>query len=339
MSKIIQEWLNDQIGVKRKKSMPVLSFPSTSLMGISVTELIGKSELQAKGLKMIADRLDTSASVSMMDLSVEAEAFGSTVRFFDDEVPTVIGALVKSQEDADALKVPEVGAFRTGCYIDGISKACGLITDRPVFAGIIGPFSLAGRLVDVTTAMMMCIENPEIMHTVLKKTVQFLIKYSQAYKDAGANGIVMAEPLTGLLSPGLAKKFSEPYVKEIIDAVKDDDFAVIYHNCGASVVKMTDSLLRLNASAYHFGNSISMKKMMELLPPDVIAMGNIDPASQFRNGTPESIREDTLRVLDECWQFPNFVISSGCDIPAQSSWDNIDAFFNAVDEFYTNKNM
>ena len=149
----------------------------------------------------------------------------------------------------------------------------------------------------------------------------------------------MAEPLTGLLSPGLAKKFSEPYVKEIIDAVKDDDFAVIYHNCGASVVKMTDSLLRLNASAYHFGNSISMKKMMELLPPDVIAMGNIDPASQFRNGTPESIREDTLRVLDECWQFPNFVISSGCDIPAQSSWDNIDAFFNAVDEFYTNKNM
>lgn len=169
MSKIIQEWLNDQIGVKRKKSMPVLSFPSTSLMGISVTELIGKSELQAKGMKMIADRLDTSASVSMMDLSVEAEAFGSTVRFFDDEVPTVIGALVKSQEDADALKVPEVGAFRTGCYIDGISKACGLITDRPVFAGIIGPFSLAGRLVDVTTAMMMCIENPEIMHTVLKK--------------------------------------------------------------------------------------------------------------------------------------------------------------------------
>ena len=57
MSKIIQEWLNDQIGVKRKKSMPVLSFPSTSLMGISVTELIGKSELQAKGMKMIADRL------------------------------------------------------------------------------------------------------------------------------------------------------------------------------------------------------------------------------------------------------------------------------------------
>ena len=63
MSKIIQEWLNDQIGVKRKKSMPVLSFPSTSLMGISVTELIGKSELQAKGMKMIADRLRRGGGV------------------------------------------------------------------------------------------------------------------------------------------------------------------------------------------------------------------------------------------------------------------------------------
>ena len=63
-------------------------------------------------------------------------------------------------------------------------------------------------------------------------------------------------------------------------------------------------------------------------------MGNVDPAGEFCNGTPESVRRATLDVMKKICSHPNFVISSGCDIPPMSSWDNIDAFFAAVDEFY-----
>ena len=50
-------------------------------LGITVKELVMDSALQAKGMKMVADRVDSSAAVSMMDLSVEAEAFGAQSRF------------------------------------------------------------------------------------------------------------------------------------------------------------------------------------------------------------------------------------------------------------------
>ena len=63
-------------------------------------------------------------------------------------------------------------------------------------------------------------------------------------------------------------------------------------------------------------------------------MGNVDPAGQFCNGTPESIRKATLQVMEACCEHPNFVISSGCDIPPRSKWENIDAFFAAVKEYY-----
>ena len=63
-------------------------------------------------------------------------------------------------------------------------------------------------------------------------------------------------------------------------------------------------------------------------------MGNIDPAGQFRNGTPESIREATLELMRACGGYRNFLISSGCDIPPMSKWENIDAFFGAVAEYY-----
>ena len=328
-------WLDELLHAPSKKAMPVLSFPSITLMNITVKELISDANLQAKGMKLIAERVDSAASVSMMDLSVEAEAFGSQIKVSDDEVPTVVGSIISSEEEAEALKVPEVGAGRTGKYIEAIAKACELITDKPVFAGVIGPFSLAGRLMDVTEALVNCYAEPDMVHIAMKKATAFLVEYIKAYKKTGAAGIVMAEPLTGLLSPALAEEFSEPYVRQIVDAVQDDDFIVIYHNCGNNTIQMIDSILRTGAAAYHFGNAISMKEMLAHIPKDIVVMGNVDPAGQFRNGTPESIKAETKRIMSECCaEYPNFVISSGCDIPPLSSLQNIDAFFEAVAEFY-----
>ena len=330
----MKQWLEDLKNAPCKEALPVLSFPCIRLMGITVRELIADSDLQARGMKLVADRVDAAASVSMMDLSVEAEAFGARIQVSDDEVPTVVGALVTDEQAAQALAVPAVGAGRTGDYVRAIEKACKLITDRPVFAGIIGPFSLAGRLMDVTEATVNCYEEPDMVHLILKKATEFLVAYAKAHKAAGANGIVMAEPLAGLLSPDMAQEFSEPYVREVVEAVQDDNFLVIYHNCGDNTVRMIDSILRTGAAAYHFGNSISMKEMLEKVPQDIVVMGNVDPAAQLRNGTPESVRAETLSILRECGSHSNFVISSGCDIPPASPWENIDAFFSAVEEYY-----
>ena len=239
----MKQWLETMKTAPVKKAMPVLSFPSIQLLNIGVKDLISSSDMQAKGMKLIADRTDAAASVSMMDLSLEAEAFGATIRVADDEVPTVIGHMIENQEQAEALGVPEVGAGRTGIYIEAIGKACKLITDRPVFAGVIGPFSLAGRLLDVSEAMIYCYDDPDMVHTVLKKVTDFLVKYIRAYKEIGAQGVVIAEPLAGLLSPPLNEEFSVPYVKRIVDELQDDSFLVIYHNCGGGTVRMRDGML------------------------------------------------------------------------------------------------
>lgn len=334
MKRDMYKWCDDVISAKTKKAMPVLSFPSIQLLGISVIDLISDSEKQAQGMKLVADRCDTGAALSMMDLSVEAECFGSNIRFSDVEVPTVIGGIVATQEEVDALAVPSVGAGRTGLYIEAIRRAVELIEDRPVFAGVIGPFSLAGRLMDVSQAMIYCYDEPEMVALLLDKVTEFTIEYCKAYKNVGANGVVIAEPLAGLLSPDLARDFSCVYVKRIVDAVQDENFIVVYHNCGGGTIQMIDHILSTGAKAYHFGNAINMSDMMPHITSNVLALGNVDPSSQFRNGTPESIREVTTSLLEACSKYPNFVISSGCDVPPLSSWDNIDSYFSAVKEFY-----
>ena len=335
MKQNMKQWVDGLKGTQAKKPIPVLSFPCVSLLGITVRELISDSELQAKGMKAVADKTDAAASVSFMDLSVEAECFGATVVVSDDEVPTVKGRIINDMDEAEALAVPVIGSGRTQIYIDAIEKACKGITDRPVLAGMIGPFSLAARLLDVSEIMMDCYDDPDMVHTVLEKVTAFLIEYAKAYKAVGANGIVMAEPVAGLLSPTLEEEFSSPYVKKIVDAVQDDDFVVIYHNCGDNVPKMIDSILTTGCAAYHFGNAMDMEKdIIPQVSADTVVMGNIDPAGTLRMGTPEKVREETLGLLTKCSKYPNFVLSSGCDIPPMTPWTNIDAFFAASDEFY-----
>ena len=333
----VKKWINEIQSDTVKKAMPILSFPSVQILGCTVKELVMDSDLQAKGMKAVADRVDAYAAVSMMDLSVEAEAFGAEARISDDEVPTIINHIVETQEDADALKIPKVGEGRTGIYVSAIQKASELITDRPVFAGVIGPFSLAGRLMGVSDIMLYCYDDPDMVHTVLQKASSFLISYIKAYRDAGASGVMMAEPLAGLLPPLMNDEFSIPYVKQIRDAVEDENFLFAYHNCGDVVPKQLESLSKLKLSLYHIGNATPMKTALEKLPRESLVMGNIDPAGEFCNGTPESISCATRTLMEECGNYSNFVISSGCDIPPVSKWDNIDAFFQEVQKYYQNK--
>ena len=330
----MNNWVADVIAAEKKQALPVLSFPAIQKMGITVKDLIASADKQAEAMKLIADTFPTAAAVSVMDLSVEAEAFGSTVVVSDEEVPTVVGSIVDEDSDPDDLDVPEVGAGRTGLCVEAMRKAAAEINDRPVLAGMIGPFSLAGRLMDVNEVMFLCYDEPELVHAVLEKCTTFLTKYAEAFKGVGTDGVVMAEPLAGLLPPDLLEEFSTPYVRRIVDAVQDDGFLVVYHNCGSSVVKASEAVAATGAKAFHFGNAIEMADIMPLMPADVLVMGNVDPAGEIRLGTPESVRAKTIEVLEACSTYPNFVISTGCDVPPMAPYGNIQAFFDAVDEFY-----
>lgn len=329
----MREWLGSIRTSPVRRSLPILSFPGIRFLeGVTVRELVRDSELQAACMQAVASHTDAAAAVSLMDLSVEAEAFGAKTLFFDGDVPAVRGALVTSLQEAEELPVPPVGAGRTGTFIEAVRLAKERITDRPVLAGVIGPFSLVGRLVDVSEAMVYCYEEPEMLHALLEKCTRFLIDYALEFKRAGADGVILAEPLSGVISPAHEAEFSAPYVRRIAEAVQTEEFCVIYHNCGNYTHLMTESIAKNGCMAYHFGNSADLEALLSALPDDVPVLGNIDPAAEFVHGTPESMRQAVRKLAEHCGGHENFILSSGCDIPPGAPWENINAFFEAVRE-------
>jgi uroporphyrinogen decarboxylase len=327
-------WVREQIATQDKKAMPLLSYPAVQQLFITVDDLIKSSNEMALGVRLIADRYNMPFATTYMDLSIEAEAFGAECTYHTNDIPTITGQLISNKEEADALQIPELGAGRTGKVLRALGKTMTIVNDRPVFANCTGPFSLAGRLMDVNEILLMTYEEPELVHTVLEKVTQFLLKYIRAMKNLGANGVIMAEPLAGLMSESAMQEFSSAYVRRIIDELQDQDFVFVYHNCSNAIERKVNAVISVGARMYHFGEKADMWQLLNSMPRDVIVMGNISPSAVFLCDSTDKMAADTQTLLRKCLVFENFMISSGCDISADTPLENIDKFFEVINLGY-----
>jgi uroporphyrinogen decarboxylase len=332
MQRDMRKWKESVLSSKKRLAVPVMTHPGIVLKGNTVLATVRNPRLHYEAVQAVAQTYPTAASTMIMDLSVEAEAFGSKVRFSEHEVPSVIGRCVEDADSIDRLRIPSLMEARVGQWIEASRLAANSILDRPVLAGCIGPFSLAARLYDVTEVLTAILVEPESILSLLEKTTEFLISYARAFKAAGANGILIAEPVAGVLSSDLCTEFSSNFVLRIVEAVQDDHFIVILHNCGDTDT-LVQSMHGTGAAGLHFGNRCTLVDALAQLPPETIVFGNLDPVGVFKSGTPETVRSETLRLLEATRSFPNFVLSSGCDIPPNVPLENIDAFFRALSEF------
>ncbi len=324
----VKNFIQTAISGKKKLAIPIMTSPGIALTGAKVQEVFRDGALQFKCIRALSEEFPADAHVTFMDLSVEAEAFGCPIQISEHENPTVSGPT-----DIDHLRRPQVGEGRTGEILK-CAKLCVENLERPVFGGMIGPYSLAGRLTGMTEMMMHAAAEPEIAHRVLEQTTAFLTEYALAIKATGVSGLLVAEPAAGLLSPEMCQTFAADYLKKIFATAKDDSFMIILHNCGRTE-KQVGALLSTGAHALHVGNAVKITDILSQVPATFPVMGNLDPVSVFKTSSPETVYARTTEFLKETAGYPNHILSSGCDLPPGIPQDNIRAFFKAREDFFS----
>jgi uroporphyrinogen decarboxylase len=174
--------------------------------------------------------------------------------------------------------------------------------------------------------------DPDVIHELLEKCTKFLIAYALAFKETGANGLIVAEPAAGLVSPAFCQTFSSEYIKRIVDAVQDENFLVVLHNCGNTEGLVT-AMLFTGSRALHFGNVVDMTRILSQLPADVVGFGNIDPLKVMKMGSEYDVKFKTLTLLEDMAKYRNFVLSTGCETPPGTPLANLDALYKTLDIF------
>ncbi len=313
----------------RRLAFPIAVYPGRTLAGVTVRQMVCDPLAQFEAVEALRARLNLPCAVTAMDLSAEAEAFGCAVRMTEDDVPTVIGRRATSPADIAALPIPQPGDARTAVPLEVARRLAALPGQVVVLGGMIGPFSLAARLFGVSDIMELVTDDPDALRALLEKTTAFLAAYALAFKQAGANGVVMAEPAAGLLSPRALASYSSSYVQRILAAVESGDFEVVLHNCAARLMHLP-AVLQSGARVLHFGAPMDLPAALAQVPHNTILCGNLDPAAVFVAGAPGEVAARTRALLAETAPYRNFAPSSGCDLPPDTPLANLAAFCEAI---------
>jgi uroporphyrinogen decarboxylase len=309
-------------------AMPLDAYAGLAITGESVEDLVSVPSTQFRAIMALNDRYRTRVLVTATDPTAEAEAFGCEVRLTARDIPAVVGRRVTCADDIASLPDVVPGDARTRVPIETAWRLTAESEEgTPVLGTMLGPFSLACRLFGVgETVEAAASREPETLEVLLDVVTGFLCRYALAFRETGAWGVIVAEYEAGQLSPAGLGRFSAPFLKRIVKAVEEPDFAVIYNANGAKLEHL-ESVRESGAGIYHFGAPLGR------VDPEVVLCGNIDAQTVFQKGTPQTVGDASRALLEATRGHKNFVISSGNDIPPSAPLANLNAFYRAVSEF------
>ena len=313
----------------RRLVVPLLGFP-----GLKLTRSTIKLAQQNYGehfnvIKAIAHEFNPDAVFPLMDLSVEANALGRYTLFPKEESSTVVKDAFTPQDLEDIKRINISFDTRLQGYIKTINLMRTNISQNILCgAYVTGPYTLAGLLMGAEEAALATIMNPEYLHQVCQLTTIKIQDYVRLLIESGADIICFLEPSAVMLGADQFKEFSSKYVESICNKYQGTGISFVYHICG-NTMHLIERMAESGVNALSLDSSkagINLFEAIKKAPHDVIIIGNICPTGSLLYGTPLDVEIEVRSLLDEVNVFPNFILSTGCDLPQETPLENIHAF-------------
>ena len=78
----MKEWIASILGSEKRIAIPVMTHSGIELLGHTVYDAVTNGEIHARAVKLLAEKYPSAASSVIMDLTVEAEAFGAEIHYW-----------------------------------------------------------------------------------------------------------------------------------------------------------------------------------------------------------------------------------------------------------------
>lgn len=77
----MKDWIGQTILNKKVISIPIMTHPGIELIGKTVHDAVTNGQVHYEAIKALCDKYPAAAATVIMDLTVEAEAFGAELYF------------------------------------------------------------------------------------------------------------------------------------------------------------------------------------------------------------------------------------------------------------------
>ena len=272
-------------------------------------------------------------AVVPFDMGVEAEALGCQINYYHDQTdilyPTISQKLAEKVEDFD-ITVPSDLAEAGRMPV--VTEAIRLLKEQTggqvaIGAWVLGPFTLAGQLIELNDLIKKSVKRPEAVNKVLDTLESVVIALAGIYKQAGADYLTVREMggAENILSPRTFASVIRPHLERVLAAIESPR---VLHICGETN-EIIGQMAQCGADAVSVDQMNRLAESQDKVGADTILLGNIDPYNVLVEGSPNDIDKAVKEAIASGAE----AIWPGCDIWPTVPKENMEALVTATRKY------
>jgi uroporphyrinogen decarboxylase len=286
-------------------------------------------ELAAEITIQPVDIIGVDAAILFSDILVVPQAMGLEVQLVESKGP-ILPEPIKTANDLKRICVPDV--YETLQYVfDAIKLIKQELNGRVPLIGFAGaPWTILCYMVQgkgsktFDEAKIFCYTQPELAHQLLQKITDTTIAYLKGQVQAGADVIQIFDSWGGLLSPDDFENISLKYIRQIVQALKDEVLTIIF---AKGAWHSLQSMAATGAHGLGVDWCIKPQFARQLAGKNVTLQGNLDPAKLL---SPIPVIEKEVKQMLRAFGKGRHIANLGHGILPNVPVDHAKAFVETV---------
>ncbi len=266
------------------------------------------------------------------DIMMEAEAAGAQLEFPEEGIPRVRKYILSEKSALGSLELPQPeSSARFPLYIAACKEVSKVIKDSVLTGTVTGPWTIATGLRSVQELIFDTVDDPAFVEELLKFTTEVTKILGSKIIEIGLS-VTMGEAASScsLISPTIYRQFIKPHHQEIVEFFRQKRAGVSMHICGY-IDPIMEDLMDLGIGALSLDNPSSLKQMVEISRKKIVLVGNV-ATTLFVSGTKEEMEATVKECIRVAAPGGAYIISSGCELPYNSTLERVQFFVKAVRE-------
>jgi uroporphyrinogen decarboxylase len=244
------------------------------------------------------DQIGVDAAILFSDILVVLQAMGLEVQLIENKGP-VLPDPVRIAADLTRIRVPDVEET-LGYVFEAIRLTKKELNNRVPLIGFAGaPWTLLCYMVEgkgsktFDGVKSFCYTQPELAHRLLQMLTDTTIAYLKQQVKSGVDAIQLFDSWGGLLSPDDFEMFSLQYMRQIIQALKNEVPAILFaKGAWGSIPEMVQT----GCAGVGLDWCIRPETARKMAGQGVTLQGNLDPA-RLMSPVPE-IKKEVTKMLN-----------------------------------------
>ena len=324
----------------RVPAAPLICGASRRVYGVTYAEWAQDGELMAKSMIQAQKLVGFDGILGLVDLSVEAADFGQKMVFpvEDTPHPDYNDSFVKTPDDyykiqpVDPTKAPRMKEVLK--YMDIVSNECA--KNVAIMGFVYGPLGILSMMRGAEVLFRDCYKNREAVIHAQEVITPVLVDYIKAMAKTGVHAIVLDTLFASqcIMSKKMWMEIEGPFTKILGDAIVEAGCMTMVHNCGNGVYfdAQIETMKPIAISyAYPPDDCKDMAECKQKYGKKTTLVGYVSPAQYAFLGTPEEMKVECKKQIEELGKDGGFILSTGCEFPPNGSLMNAIAMMEAAE--------